>query len=470
MRYLSVEHELPVTYFDGLPALPRFFPLLWNMFQNEGWARTTFAVARSISDDVVGGKNRQYLPEPQIITTDTGPTIEIAPTPALTIQCVDAQVQEIRRSLMEKMQSEGLTLLASGVHPRMTWGERDYYKHRTPRKAYDYAIQERGWRHRSIVHIAASQEIVDIQFDDALRVLRLMHRLSGLFLFLFRNDPDYYGIAKGRLSIRPHAWKIHVPKNGMFSVDRCKVWLPEQEICSWDDYLAYLWEKPPMFILGTKSKGLIYVPEHPSFWDFLVNQPQDGWIAKAIDTGEEILIRPDASHVAQTDWTYMGFARLRWKWQEAAPDIKLLIKAKTNGEIESFLKANLEKLMIENRSNAVGPQNEEFASLAFISGLIENLDKAWDFAMEKPYSHWLMVAESAEWQPMKSKVNGSKILTMLSQLLSLAEEGLKLRGHGEEKYLAPLFGRVERGMSVSEEMLALFKKEGMPALIEKLRY
>ena len=84
-------------------------------------------------------------------------------------------------------------MLGSGVHPGLRPVPADYYRYRTPRPAYDYAISERGWRHWSIVDKAPCRRLVDVSFEDAPRAVRLLHRLTGLMNFVLRNDPGIHG-------------------------------------------------------------------------------------------------------------------------------------------------------------------------------------------------------------------------------------------------------------------------------------
>ncbi len=466
---ISVEHEMPaIPLVGGGGVEPAVFIDLWRELSREGWSPDgKFAVSRK------SAYSRPQAEKPfQMASTDSGPTIELAPSPVETVHEIDEQLRDLRTLVGIKLQSRGVGLLGNGINPYLGTTLDEYYQYRTPRNAYDYAIHERGWRHWTILNIAAMQEIVDISTVNAPTILAIMHRLTGLILFLNRNDPELDGASSQQtLSVRPSAWREHVPSAGLFGNDRLKVYLPPQEIRTWHDYLHLLWDSNPMFILGTKSSGLVFVPEHPTFGAFMSSPPIDGWKARRVDTNEELSIRPEMSHVAQTDWTYMGFARLRMFWKDGTRLNDVIEAYRGDGKtLESFLGAHLDKVLLENRSSASPPPGEEVCSLAFIVGLIENLDAVRCFADARPYSFWLSVAKAAEHLPLTSRVEGVDVTELLLQTLSLAQDGLLQRGFQEERYLEPLFRRVREHQSPSERMLKFFKEGGVDAVVEHSLY
>jgi gamma-glutamylcysteine synthetase len=171
----------------------------------------------------------------------------------------------------------------------------------------------------------------------------------------------------------------------------------------------------------------------------------------------------------------MGLARLRWKWRpgDAASLEGLKTAYRAGGDaLRGFLKENLRKVVLENRSAAAAPPGEELASLALVAGLMANLPAALEFARRKPYGFWLEIALAAEMQPMDSRVEGTCIAALLEEMVWIAEIGLKKRGmaHEELGYLAPLKRRLHYRLSPSERALALFRTGGMDAVVRRLSY
>lgn len=466
-KLISVEHELPTTPRDILDGVrPSVFLGLWHDLARDGWSRSgEFAVTRPAPVIYAGARSSA-----QVITTDTGPTIEFAPSPAECVGEIDTQLRDLRKEVGCKLAERDIALLGSGIHPGVGTSEAEYYALRTPRGPYDYAIRERGWPHRSILNIAAMQEVIDLDTVTAPDVLRLFHRLAGIFLFLFRNDPDYLGSAGGRLSVRPDAWKCQVPHHGRFAADRHKIWLPETEIRSWGNYLDLLWMRNPMFILETKSDGLVYVPEHPTFLDFILKPPSEGWQARRLDNGSMVRVVPEFAHVAQTDWTYMGFARLRIFWK---PDIelgKLTDWLHSGNDLDAFVSVNADKVLLENRSSACPLPGEEVVSLAFAAGLAANYTEALHYVDRRPYVFWLALAHAAEFAPLDSHVGDAYVPQLAQDVLTLSSDGLRGRERDESHFLEPIIRRCKALQSPSEEMLALHGARGMEAVLDRLRY
>lgn len=464
---ISSEYELPVVDAQTFaPARQEQFALLWDELGNCGWERNGWGVKRPYSKTHEG-----CIAPGQFVTTDTGPTIEFTPSPAETIQEIHRQANGIRSEIIRGLAPQNLVLLGSGVHPTLGTSRKEYYDYRSPRKAYDYAIEERGWEHRSILNIAATQEVIDVSFDKAIRVLRCCHRLAGPFLFLFRNDPDYQGIAGKRLSVRPEGWRWQSPRVGKYAIDHVKFLIPQKEICSWKDYLQLLWHTTPMFFLGTKNDGPVFVPRHPTFWEFLTESPKEGWNARRIVDNQEFLLVPDASHAEGTDWSYMGFARLRFKFTPTTFDVTEIKSAwNDHDRVDEYMSRVIGRLLIENRSVAAAPPGEEYASLAFLTGLLENLDETYKFLSRYSYSFWLNCAQMAENLPFTSSIDGEPMPYILLQLLDIATDGLKRRGFAEESYLQPLVERLARNQSPAEKALEIFSTQGMKGVIKHLSY
>lgn len=461
---LSTELEAPVVSLrDGRPAPPSVFEKLWESLAEGSWRRREFGVTR----DGPGGP--ECINPAQTLVTDTGPTLELVTSPLDSIAGVDQQVQALRDEARAALEGLGYGMLGSGVHPVLRAVAAEYYRFRTPRTAYDYAIRERGWRHWSIVHIAATQEVVDVAFEDAPGAVRMLHRLAGLMNFVLRNDPDLHGEYGGKLSVRPQAWTDHVPRSGPFGADAGRVGLPEREIHTWRDWLSLLWEQSPMFLVGTKDHGAAWVPGHPSFLRFLEEAPRDGWGARTLD-GKEIRVVPEARHVEQTDWTYMGFARIRWKWRRRPDGVAGLLDAWRDDEIEAFLASHLEKVVVENRCNSTQPPAHALVSLALVSGLLANLDAALELALRESYAFWVSVLAASTTEPLRGGVEGRPISDLAREMVDVARQGLNMRGEEDAvRALGELDRRLDEGTTPSEELLREYQSGGLPRLLEYAR-
>jgi gamma-glutamylcysteine synthetase len=461
---VSTEFEAPVVSLrDGEPAPPSVFEKVWESLAGGSWRPREFGVTR----DCPGAP--ECINPAQTIVTDTGPTIELVTSPFASVAGVQRQLRALQDEARAVLEALGYGMLGSGVHPALRAVPAEYYRFRTPRPAYDYAIRERSWHHWSIVNVAATQEVVDVSFDDAPRAVRVLHRLAGLMNFVLRNDPDLLEEYGGKLSVRPQAWADHVPRSGRFAADAVKVGIPEREIHTWRDYLSLLWEDSPMFLVGTKDQGAAWVPQHPTFIRFLEEAPSDGWAARTL-SGDDVRVVPEPRHIEQTDWTYMGFARIRWKWRRDPEDVGTFLEAWRGDELEPFLASHLEKLVIENRCNSTQPPDHALVSLALVSGLLANLDEALALALREPYPFWVSVLEASTTDPLGTSVEGRPISDLAREMVDIARRGLRRRGEEDpDSALSELDRRLDEGTSPSEELLREYRQGGMERLLEITR-
>lgn len=454
-----------VSLEDGRPAPPGAFLDLWKALSGAGgWQRQEFGVVREHPEA------GPCLASQQAVTTDTGPLLEIATAPAVSLTSLAAQLHSLEAEAWAALASLGWVPLGCGVHPTLRPVPEDYYRYRTGRASYDYAIRTRGWSHWTIVDKAAVQELVDVPFADAPRATRLLHRLAGLMNFLLRNDPDLSGEYGGRLSVRPLAWRGHVPRSGPFAADASRVGLPAREVLGWRDYASLLWDCAPMFLIGTKSEGLAWVPEHPTLLRFLREAPSGGWEARTL-SGAATRVVPELSHVVQSDWTYFGFARIRWKWRSDGPGVGELVRAWDRGEIEEYLATRLEKVVLENRCNSAQPPGDELASVALVAGLLANLDEAEEFALREPWTFWVDLLEASTELPFDSTLSGRAIPALSRELVDLARRGLVLRGEPDaDGALRALDRRIEEKLSPAETLAREFQRSGAEGVIRLSRF
>ncbi len=271
----------------------------------------------------------------------------------------------------------------------------------------------------------------------------------------------------GKLSVRPQAWTDHVPRSGAFAADSVKVGVPEREIRTWRDYLSLLWEDSPMFLVGTKDQGAAWVPQHPTFIRFLEEAPSDGWAARTLG-GDEIRVVPEPRHIEQTDWTYMGFARIRWKWRHRPDGVPEFLRSWRDDDIEAFLASHLEKVVVENRCNSTQPPAHALVSLALVSGLLANLDGALELALREPYSFWGSVLRASATDPLGTAVEGRSISDYAREMVRVARRGLKTRGE-DDSALAELDRRIDEGTSPAEELLREYQSGGLQRFLEYAR-
>ena len=133
-------------------------------------------------------------------------------------------------------------------------------------------------------------------------------------------------------------------------------------------------------------------------------------------------------------------------------------------------RARVAQSTIEVRSACQQPLDEPFAANALILGWVESLPKIAEYFTEK--------FGDAAWQtmlPHRRQVVRDGLQAhepdqnFIFDLVKIAETGLARRGRGEEKFLEPVWKRIERRESPGMRARKIFKRKGIDALLEKIK-
>ena len=113
---------------------------------------------------------------------------------------------------------------------------------------------------------------------------------------------------------------------------------------------------------------------------------------------------------------------------------------------------------VEYRSACCQPIKDSMTIAAFHTGLLEKLPELKEL-LEKDRVVYGRSQNADRLQHLFSKkvlpdfVDRQKLRGQLIKILSLAEDGLRKRGFGEEVFLSPLFDRAERLSNPAKDML-----------------
>lgn len=121
---------------------------------------------------------------------------------------------------------------------------------------------------------------------------------------------------------------------------------------------------------------------------------------------------------------------------------------------------------VENRVFDQQPQNALLAPAALTLGLVENREEAWDYLDGFDWASLRMARDAACRDGLKATVAGQSLSGMAKVMLTLAENGLKKRRLGEERFLAPFKARHEEGRCPARDVRDMVGAEGISALVE----
>ena len=99
---ISTEVELPVvSIVDGSPPLPQVFDALWADLARCGWTTGDFCITR---DHPCEG---QAISSHQMMSTDTGPVIELVVSPSTTLAGIAAQLASLQSEARDALERVG---------------------------------------------------------------------------------------------------------------------------------------------------------------------------------------------------------------------------------------------------------------------------------------------------------------------------------------------------------------------------
>lgn len=263
---------------------------------------------------------------------------------------------------------------------------------------------------------SASQVQLDVTADRLVQTLNVMNRLEPLKALLFSNSvmPDY---DKDLLCCRDVFWEKSThgvnPKNiGMY----------DKEFGALDEVLDYIADTS-IYCVERGDKYINFTPINIT--EYL---QADSVIGEYYDNGvyREITVEP------QID------------------DLKYL---------RTFKFADLTfRGTIEYRSACTQPIYASMALPAFQIGLLDRLEEL-DELLQKDdvvYQHGYSPKQLRELlirRPLPDSIDKDRLYDLLGRIVDLSAKGLKARGLGEEKYLAPLYNRIARHETPAQTML-----------------
>ncbi|MDD5952378.1 MAG: glutamate-cysteine ligase family protein [Oscillospiraceae bacterium] len=260
----------------------------------------------------------------------------------------------------------------------------------------------------------ASQVQLDVERDDIPETLNTFNRLEPLKTLLFANS--LWGEQHTLLCSRDQFWK-----NSLHGLNRRNVDLYEVEFQSVAEVVDYL-----------KSMSLYCVERGDKYLNFRPT-PLETYFAFRQITGEY--------------FDGQGYQTLAF-----TPELEDLAYLRSFKLVDLTFRGT-----IEYRSICAQPVAEIMAPAAFHAGLAEKLPEltqllAEDTALYGSGYSPIALRERLNQRGWPSFLEKEKISKLLLQVLSLAEDGLRKRGKGEERFLQSLYRRAEQLKSPALEM------------------
>ncbi|MEJ2696765.1 MAG: hypothetical protein P8013_08955 [Candidatus Sulfobium sp.] len=439
-RRIGSELKFPIVEEDGSAAGLDKTEALWDFLSRKGW--TTFCDA---SSGKTAGAVRPGEMNEHRASCETGYCkVEFSLAHAGDLHSLRSSVEEVCRLAGEFRRESGGVFLGFGIQPVTPPG-----KHLLMKKGRnlfwdrlfggnDHIAPDDGTDVHLFTVSASNQVHIDVKMDEAIDAVNVFNGLAGAQIALTANS----NIWKGRVDeeykcLGEMFWDWWLKEK---SISRYGV--PEKKFRDLEDYFLSVLDFPPVYV---KREGLpVCLPYCRSLSDFMecgnggsgCERMSGEKVCGLTADGREIKMREEPGDVDQ-HFTFF--------WH--------------NARISRYY-------TLENRVNDQQPPGEIMVVPALTLGLMDNLEKAGELVDSHPWEALREMRTLAARSGLKAEAGGVKAAEVASDMVSIAEEGLKRRGMGEEEYLAPLRVRLEKMCCPADHAARVFRTEGVRGLIE----
>lgn len=427
-RSIGLEYEYPVVYANGNGVTFEVITSLFKELKNLGWEIifdeiTQQAVAAKKKTDEATQVNDYNF---DLITTEFGySVIEFVLSPSTSLQAAEAKLVKLVKlvtSLLDKYQA---ILLGYGIHPLNPPAA----KYVCPRGRYQ--ILESGWmpNPRNVLDVycltlsASCQTHVEVSLAEAIPITNALNATAGLRIALLANSPIWQGNPTKYDASRELFW------DWCYQARAKQIGIPPrfEDIHHYVDYLL------DFSCLLVKRANIPY------------QLNSDMTIAQYFDY-QEVSAESVTGEIK--------------KIQPLPKDIHLKCGM-------AWFDARLQSAYgtVEDRCSCQQPPHEHLVSAALTLGLVENLSGIVAIADRLTVNEWKDIRIEACKNGIEMIYNNINIVSLFKQLIDVANAGLISRGLGEEKYLNPLYTRLDSMTCPAKQIKALFAEGGIESLV-----
>lgn len=439
-RRIGSELKFPIVEEDGAAAGLDKTEALWNFLSRKGWTTFCDAATGKTAGAVRPGEMNEHR-----ASCETGfCKVEFSLAHAGDLHSLQRSIEEVLDLAGEFRRMSGGIFLGFGIQPVTPPG-----KHLLMKKGRnlfwdrlfggnDHIAPENGTDVHLFTVSASNQAHIDVTMDEAVDAVNVFNGLAGAQIALTANS---------------NIWKGHVDEEykclGEMFWDwwlkekcRSRYGVPEKKFRDLEDYFLSVLDFPPVYV---KREGMpVCLPHCKSFSDFI--ECGEGVTECGRDSGlkacgltadgREVELRGGPGDIDQ-HFTFF--------WH--------------NARISRYY-------TLENRVNDQQPPGEIMVVPALTLGLMENLERATELVDSYPWDALRDMRIAAAMRGLEAVSEGVKAAEVASEMISVAEEGLKGRELGEEVYLLPLKERLERMCCPSDTAERVFCRGGIRGLID----
>lgn len=421
-RGTGLELKFPAVNRRGEAIGFKTLQKLWAFLAGKGWDLSL--------DPHYGWPVRASLPNkycPDFIGTETGfCKLEISLAYCDNLHLLNRRLAEIRELLGEFAATEGVSFQGLGVQPLTPPGRELMMP-----KARNLFWEEVFGNDRVYLFTvtATNQVHVDVAPAEAIRAVNTFNALAAAQIALNANSTIWQGrLVEGYKALAEQAWEWWLPGDQRVG----QTSRPFRDLGDYVDHLAGF--RPVYLVRDGQYLGLAHYGSFADYW-------QAGSQAVAVDNqGQMVAVTPQIE-----DWEqHQTFC-----WHDA----------RVSGYVT-----------LENRVNCQQPPEDLLVVAALTLGLMENLDQAEAVSRRYSWEELAVAREEAIRGGLAACVAGRPITEFCAEVLEVAAGGLRRRQLGEERFLDPLWGRLEREQCPADGARQLFRQHGLEGVLDRFAW
>jgi gamma-glutamylcysteine synthetase len=334
-------------------------------------------------------------------------TVEVNTRPCQDLFQIEAIMEEAVTRLVVAALDHGWQLLGYGVQP-VTPASLSLM---SPKQRYQSLYRAMGAEWLWYTVTASDQVQIDIGRHELVHMLNFGNLMAPVIIALCANSPVYNGELSPYCSGREGQMAaIHASEH--------RHGMPARPYTSIEDYIATVSESTYLIL----REANVVVPSSQLFTDYLAEHG------------------PDFNAFLFHEHYIWNSARLRVAYGT-----------------------------LEIRPACQQPWDEHMAAAALGVGLIEASKDIYDFVQDALGAAYWSIMRTYHRQVIRTGLAAPQPTPgLLPQIVTLAAEGLRRRGRGEERLLAPIFQRLERRMNPAHQIRHLFQADGIAGLLRRV--
>lgn len=420
LRRVGVELKFPVVKADGEAIEKKDLLSFWQFLSNQGW-ETVFDPAGKPTGVKRAGEQKE-----DFLSAETGfCKVEFSLGHTEHLFSLAAKIRELAQLAASFCAETGIILLGLGIQP-LTPPGRELFLSKPRNLFWQRAFKETLLE---LFTVNASLQVhVDMAPKEVVQALNVFNGLAGVQIALNANSTVWQGKVDERFKALNEAfWEWWLPG------DR-RVGMPFRKFSSFEDYFQRICAYRPVYVV--RGDAFLGIAHYESFRAYAESSAPYGKTLKE----EEVLLRP-AFQDFQLHSTFC--------WHDA--------------RLSRYF-------TLENRPNCEQPPEATLAVPALTLGLMEELGGVAAFLKEFTWEELREARWEAIQKGLDARVGRFPIVFLCTEMVRLAEKGLKKRALGEEVFLAPLWERIAQRECPADETRRVYRGEEVEGLLKRYRW